>query len=448
MVLEKEAPPMSTPVIRSLVPDRSPRLAARAVLVLLASLVASTLAPAPALAGPGPGVTFVGAIETLPAGVDLVGDWTVTHVTIHVAATATIDQSKAAAAIGALVQVKGTPRPDRSIDATSIKVLGRPIQPPRQRPVEVIGVVVTLPAGADLVGDWLVGQITAHVTAATRIDQRLGPVAVGALVRVKGTLRADRSVDALEIDVARPAQPPRDCSLTVLDLAPTAAAPSGAEGIVIARRIVFADASEREDLKVAVGKLLPATAYDVVVDGVNAGLIVTDEHGEGHLFLSSADVPGAEPLPAELRPLAERRHVEVLAAAIAALEGDFADAETQPCGHRVNDYLALALLQDADGAPRGVVVATIKGDLQAVRLAAWGLAPGSTVALLVDGTALGNLTARDDGTVHAIFSTSPGAGGRPLPPEVLPVGDLLHAELHAADGSTIASGDFALPPGE
>lgn len=417
-------------------------------LAAIAIAATAMLAPVPALAGPMHEVTLVGLIESLPSGAVLVGDWSVAHVVVHVAAATTIDQTKAAAAVGALVQVKGKPRADRSLDATAIKVLNTSVQPPRPRPAEVTGVIAGLPSAPAFIGDWTVGLITVHVVAATRIDQRLGPVAVGALVHVRGTLRADRSVDALEIDVKRPAQPPRDCDLAILHLAPTAVAPSGAEGVVITRRILFADASDREDLKVAVEKLLPQTAYDVVIDGINAGLILADEHGEGHLFLSSADIPGAEPLPGELRPLSERVRAEVVAAGAAVLIGDFADADKQGCGHRVADYLAMALLQNEDGTPRGVVVASIKGDLQMLRLVAWSLTPGATYALLVDGTALGNLVARDDGTLHAVFSTSPGAGQRPLPPEVLPVSDLLHAELHAADGSLTASGDFALPPGE
>ncbi len=420
--------------------------------VLMLSVIAVTLAaimaPPAVLAGPAPGVTLVGLVESLPSGGVLIGDWTVAHVVVHVAATATIDQSKAAVAVGVLVQVKGKARADRSIDASAIKVLTTSVQPPRPRPVEVTGVIAGLPATDGFIGDWQVGEVVVHVTAATRIDQRLAPVALGALVHVRGTIRADRSVDALEIAVKRPAPPPRDCDLAILHLAPTAAAPTGAEGVVIARRLVFGDGSEREDLKVAVEKLLPSTTYDVVVDDINAGLIITDGLGEGHLFLSSADIPGAEPLPAELRPLADRVHVEVLAASVAVLAGDFADANKPGCGHRMPDYLALALLQGADGTPHGVVIASIKGDLQMLRFVGWALTPGAPVALLVDGVALGNLVVRDDGTVHAVFSTSPGAGQWPLPPEVLPVGDLLHAELHAADGSPIAAGDFALPPGE
>jgi hypothetical protein len=437
---------MSQPVSRSGSSiSRRRRSRSLAILASLAIVVTVGLPCASALAGPGPGVTLVGPIGSVPAGPGLVGDWSVSGVVVHVAATATIDQGTAAAAVGALAQVKGKPRPDGSIDAAEIKVLA-PAQ--RPKPVEVTGIVASLPPPPGLAGDWEVGPIVVHVGAAVPIDQHVGPVGIGAVVRVKGTLRTDHSVDAVAIAVKRPAATTQECELAILGLAPTATAPPGAGGTAITRHIVFGDASEREDLKVTVEKLLPQVPYDVLVDGINAGLILSDERGAGHLFLSSADVPGAEPLPAELRPLSDRRHVEIDAVAGAVLVGDLADAERQGCGHPITDYLAIALLLGEDGSPRGVVVASTKGDLQLLRLTAWSLTPGAAITLVADGSPIGNLTARDDGTLSAAFSTSPVGGQRPLPPAALPVSDLLHAELLAAGGATVASGDFALPPGE
>lgn len=65
---------------------------------------------------------------------------------------------------------------------------------------EFFGTIDALPAGG-LVGDWTVAAKTVHVTGSTEIDQLLGPAKVGATVRVRGTLRADGSVDAKNVEV-------------------------------------------------------------------------------------------------------------------------------------------------------------------------------------------------------------------------------------------------------
>ena len=272
-------------------------------------------------------------------------------------------------------------------------------------------------------------------------------MAVGAFVLVRGTKRDDGSVDAASVEVKRPAKPPRECDFAILHLSAAEGAPAGVEGVVLTRRIVLPNGTEREDLKVAVEHLLPDTTYDVVIDGINAGVIVTSAEGEGHLFLSDADIPGAEPLPAELQPVADRVHAEVLLAGVAVLVGDFEDARQHGCGQTRPEYLAVALLLGDEGTPRGVAIAAIKGDLQTLRVAAWSLAPGDVVAVVADGTALATLTAGADGTAHAVLSSSPGAGQLLLPAEAQPVSDLLHVELQAADGSVVAAGNFVPAPG-
>ena len=65
---------------------------------------------------------------------------------------------------------------------------------------ELFGTVDSLPSGG-LVGDWSVSGKTIHVTASTEIETALGPAKVGATVRVRGSLRADGSVDAKNIEV-------------------------------------------------------------------------------------------------------------------------------------------------------------------------------------------------------------------------------------------------------
>jgi subtilisin family serine protease len=65
---------------------------------------------------------------------------------------------------------------------------------------EFTATVESLPAGG-LIGDWRVGGRTIHVSSATEIDQSKGAVGAGVLVEVKGTARADGSVDANRIQV-------------------------------------------------------------------------------------------------------------------------------------------------------------------------------------------------------------------------------------------------------
>ena len=72
---------------------------------------------------------------------------------------------------------------------------------------EFVGRIMSFPSTTGFVGDWVVGSHTVHVTTATRIDQEDGPVAVGALVEVEGTLRSDGSVDATKIEVEQRATP-------------------------------------------------------------------------------------------------------------------------------------------------------------------------------------------------------------------------------------------------
>lgn len=66
------------------------------------------------------------------------------------------------------------------------------------------GTVEDLPAGG-LFGDWRVSGRTVHVSSATLIKQKYGPVAVGAYVKVEGWLQADGSVNATKIEVKRSA---------------------------------------------------------------------------------------------------------------------------------------------------------------------------------------------------------------------------------------------------
>jgi hypothetical protein len=166
-------------------------------------------------------VKFFGVVEKLPAS-GLIGDWIVrvgptepvtpTHsaaitrtVTVHVSAATEIDQSAGEAKVGAFVKIEGLALPDRTVNAREIQVMTPP-PPPVGRPIEFFGKIDRLPTSG-LIGDWVVSSRTVHVSAATRI---IHPelARVGAFVKVHGTVLADGTVNAQEIEVRNVAPPP------------------------------------------------------------------------------------------------------------------------------------------------------------------------------------------------------------------------------------------------
>ncbi len=134
---------------------------------------------------------FTGRIESFPSG--FIGDWIIGGRTVHVTALTRIKQEDSPVAIGAFAKVEGFLRPDGSIDATKIEIEDD------QEEFEFKGTIESFPSG--LIGAWVVGGRTVHVTASTRIEQEDGAVAVGAIVEVEGFLRPDGSIDAKKIEV-------------------------------------------------------------------------------------------------------------------------------------------------------------------------------------------------------------------------------------------------------
>lgn len=432
-----------------------------ALLILLAACVCAGVARAdggqvPSLRftrtgvlGPSPAVTFVGAVESLPSGPDLIGDWAVAGRVVHVGEDTAIDQSSGTPAIGVLVQVRGEALADGSVDAAAVKVLQAVAIRPRPQPrrVELAGVVAALPPGPPFLGDWTVEETVVHVATTTLVDEGKGAVAVGAFVLVRGVTLGDGSIDAESIEVKRRSDPPgpgprTECDFAVLHLTPSPDAPSGAEGVVLTRLIVLPNGTRREDLKVAVDHLLPTTTYDVYVDAIHAGVVVTNDEGEGHLFLSTADIPGAEPLPADLQPVAGLQHAEVLAAGTVILAGEFADARREGCGRSRPDYLAVAALLGEDASAHGVAMAAIRGETQTLHVTAWALEPGAVVEVLADEIPLATLTVSADGTAHAFLSSDPADCQLPLPTAAMPVSDLLRVAIRDAGGEEIAGGNL------
>jgi hypothetical protein len=141
---------------------------------------------------------FRGRVEQLPNTTGFIGDWTVSGRTIHVTSSTMIQQVEAPLAVGVPVKVIGTLRPDGTIDAMKVQTEKKE----HTDFFEFTGTVQTLPTTSDLTGDWTVSGRTVHVTTATQIDTDEGPITVGTVVEVKGTVRTDGSVDAVKIEPA------------------------------------------------------------------------------------------------------------------------------------------------------------------------------------------------------------------------------------------------------
>jgi hypothetical protein len=385
---------------------------------------------------------LVGAVESLPSS-GLVGDWTVSKVVVHVDASTEIDQSDGTLKVGATVKVDGSLQQDGSVNATKIQVK-RP-QGDMKKTVSFCGIVESLPDPLP-VGDWKVSGVIVHVDASTTIDETRGTVILQIPVRVKGAVQPDLSINATEIVVKEATcggfNQPASMTFSILHLMPTADAPEEAQGVVLTRNVAFVEGSAREDLKVAVERLLPKTIYNAMIDSFNAGPIMTNDEGEGHLFLSTADIPGAEPLPPELQNFDTLQQVDLTAGSTVVLSGNFADAKKVARDRPGPDYLAVAILKDDASKVLGMAAASIKGVAQELVLSVWGLKPGQKYTLVVDTTTVGDLTASEHGHLQAEYSNATGGEGLPLPGTLDPVSTLVHVELKDSGGTAVVSGDF------
>jgi hypothetical protein len=162
---------------------------------------------------PTPGnVEFAGKIETLPPD-GLIGDWQVGGRKVIVSASTVQDAEHGAFVVGASVEAKG------ALDAAGALVAARVEttegQGAHEPALEFFGKVVALPAGAaGLIGVWQVDARFVNVTAATKIEAKDAPLAVGVAVEVSGFAQPDGMIDASKIETrvtvgAMAAQAPR-----------------------------------------------------------------------------------------------------------------------------------------------------------------------------------------------------------------------------------------------
>jgi len=167
-------------------------LAAMGLIGLLAAILPVTAATADDEGDDDGTLEFHGIVESLPSASDLVGDWVVSGVTVHVTTRTTIEEEHGPVAVGAAVEVKGLAEADGSVTATKIET-----KESADDDVRLIGTVASFPAGGSLLGTWRVSHHTVRVVQATRI-RHADRLHRGSDVRVvgrwtpKGALRASR----------------------------------------------------------------------------------------------------------------------------------------------------------------------------------------------------------------------------------------------------------------
>lgn len=216
---------------------------------------------------------FRGVIESLPSGPGLIGDWRVGGRVVRVTATTAIKQKHGPVAVGVTVEVEGIPQNDGSLAAVEIETQNGP-----NNTSEFKGVVESLPSSPDRIGDWTVSGRTVRVTADTQLKDQHGPIAVGAVVEVKGTPLADGSIVATRIEVEK--QMPGNAGGQVKFFGTIESLPSGGltgEWIVSGRRVLVTDNTRirrEDDVEPAVGRAVEVLGRVEADNAVSARMVV------------------------------------------------------------------------------------------------------------------------------------------------------------------------------
>ena len=142
-------------------------------------------------------IEFEGFVQALPATANLVGDWTVSGLTVHVTTDTEIEQEHGAIVVGSAVEVEGLLAADGSVTAREIESMDA--EDCDEDSMSLTGTATVVPGG-DHIGRWRVSAHMVRVREATRIvhERRLGS---GSTVKVFGSFRANGSMRASKIVV-------------------------------------------------------------------------------------------------------------------------------------------------------------------------------------------------------------------------------------------------------
>ncbi len=194
--------------------------------------------------------------------------------------------------------------------------------------------------------------------------------------------------------------------------------------------------------------LTPGGAVTLRANGLEVGTVTADEWGSVWIDAAAGDPPwppgppvtGALfELPAALLPVSVIEAVELLVAGETVLAGNFA----VPCMEEPPMPVEAGSIQlcDPETAWSSGFFdwALFDSGLEIASVSAFGLPPGITVELTVDGIAIASSPVLDDGSLWLVFSSDPQQGELPLPPEVRPLSDTQEVIVAAGD-SVLLSG--------
>ncbi|MFH1177214.1 MAG: hypothetical protein V1750_07385 [Acidobacteriota bacterium] len=197
---------------------------------------------------------------------------------------------------------------------------------------------------------------------------------------------------------------------------------------------------------VAASGLLPGESYQILANGLQLGAAVADSWGYLSLEASSdPGRPGSVPLPEALKPVEGVDAVAIAAGSEAVLSGSFSN----PCQPIFPTPVAWGnttlCATSADSLAMGSFDYVIYDDgLQEATLYGRTLPPGQSVTVTLNGVAVTTASVDEFGSLWLYFSSANGAGGLPLPPEVLPL-DHVDEVAVSAGGEAILRGSASHP---
>ena len=183
----------------------------------------------------------------------------------------------------------------------------------------------------------------------------------------------------------------------------------------------------------------PRTEYPIKINGVPIGTILTRSSGSGVLKLQNIG-RGHDAVPEDFPPAAEVELITVFDLNSAAvLEGTFTIL-SHPGGKTIYEEEITLEEVNASGAAGMAKVEMKEDGHQEFKSHATGLEPFAPYSVVVDGLTVGSLTANEQGQAR-VHREDPDEDN-PLPPELLPVSDILAVEWQDGFGDPVLYGQF------
>jgi uncharacterized protein (TIGR03437 family) len=138
-------------------------------------------------------VKIAGSILALPANGDWNGEWTIGRTKVNVTASTKIEGQPV---ISAYAEAEVDRQPNGQLSATRIEIKSIPVT---SNLTSFADRIEELPATPGRIGTWKIGNRTVVVNDLTKIEQRQGTVAVGAMAGVRATGGSGPVLTAIEI---------------------------------------------------------------------------------------------------------------------------------------------------------------------------------------------------------------------------------------------------------